>query len=360
MAVLSRAAWQLLVVSLCVGCDVTLNQVIPASDLESTERSAFTSDGRLFVIGSRAQDRSDAGQWLVEVTRNEHGGYATRNLVLGALEGTVDGTIGGAPAGDPCVYSGMTVEGMRLYAGCLNEDGRVALIEVDVSASTVRADYFTTCNAEPSRAPCEQVTFYPNGMAVDADGRIYASNTQAHVMVLGELGISLEGSRTLTQIVLNATPEEPGRLSFTHRDWFTTDIVNDGLAPNGVQIEGRQLYYVAGPNLNSVEIREDGSAGTASLYYTGPALSLLDDFIVRDGRMALARVAPPGLVALDRATPFQQPAELGTLPMDPGAIPSSISLQPDLPSGAGLFAPGTLVVTSYFGGGLYEVTGLEP
>ena len=34
-------------------CSVTLHEEIPATVLETSERSAYTADGRLFVIGSR-------------------------------------------------------------------------------------------------------------------------------------------------------------------------------------------------------------------------------------------------------------------------------------------------------------------
>jgi hypothetical protein len=342
------------------GCDLALTETLAPSELETTERGAFTSDGRLFVIGTRAQGRTDAGSWIVEVTRASDGAYVASNYLFGALEGTSGGSLEGAAAGDACGFSGMTVRGMRLYAACVAPDGRAALLEVDVSAGKVRAGRFTTCNSEPSALPCEDVVFYPNGMAVDAAGRIYLSNTQAHLMALGDSpSISVEGSRSLTQVVLGPASDDAGLLQFTHRDWYTTDIVRDGLAPNGVQIEGDQLYYAAGANIVRIPIGEDGSGGEPSVHYLGPALSYIDDFAVRDGRMAVARTLPPALVALDRAPALGTARELGEFAMSLTSIPSSITYQADVPAGMSLFPPGSLIVTAYFGGGLYVLSGLE-
>lgn len=344
---------------LWAACNLKLTQALTPTDLETTERSAFTSDGRFFVIGTRAANRSDAGSWIVEVTKSGES-YVSTNVVFGALEGTAGGVVGGAPVGDPCFFSGLTVNGLRLYAACFaNDASRAALIEVDVQARTVRADYFTTCNAEPSKVPCENTVFYPNGMGMDAEGRIYLSNTASHLDVSGALpAITVEGSRTLTQVVVNPNPTDPAKLSFTHHDWFSTDIFRDGLAPNGVQIEGSTLYYAAGANINRIEIRPDGTPGAAAVHFAGPALTMIDDFVVSDGRMVLGRALPPELAAIDRAPAFGTAREIATKPMSLDAIPSSISLQRDVPGHAPLFPANSLIITSYFGGGLYVLTGL--
>jgi hypothetical protein len=348
-------------VPLSAACDVQLTQVLSPSELETSERGAFTSDGRFFVIGRRAAARSDAGGWLVEVTKAGEAAYATTNYVAGALEGTSDGTTTGSPVGDPCVFSGMTVIETRLYAACVaTAGGRASLFEVDTQTRTVRTEYFTTCNAEPSKAPCENILFYPNGMAADSAGRIYLSNTAAHLTADTAIPtIALDGSRTLTQVVLAPPGASPQRLAFTHRDWFSTDLFRDGLAPNGVQIENGVLYYAAGANINRIDILADGTAGAASVHYAGPLLTMIDDFVVHEGRMVLARVLSPALVAIDRAPAFGTAPELATRDMDFDAIPSSITYQPDIPASASLFPAGSLVITCYFGGGLYVLTGLD-
>ena len=354
--------WQIALASMCflpwlAACDLQLTQVLPPSELETSERGAFTSAGRFYVIGTRAADRSDAGSWIVEITRRSDGGYAATNYVAGTLEGTVEGAVGSAPAGDACLFSGMTVRGMSLYAACYAPDGRAALLEVNTDTDTVRAGYFSSCNAEPASSPCTYPAFYPNGMAVDAAGNVYLSNMISHIYPSGDtIAISVEGQGSLVQARLDPAASGPGKLSFTHRTWFSADILADGFTPNGIQIEGSVLYYAAGANINRVDIRPDGSAGAAALHYRGPALSYIDDFAVHDGQMVLGRTLPPALVALDRAPAFDTAPELGTYAMATDAIPSSVNYQADVPTGNPLFPLGSVAVTCFFGGGLYVLS----
>jgi hypothetical protein len=340
-------------------CSVTLTQQVAPSELDFTERSSFTEDGRLFVIGTRPDGRADAGSWLTEVVRVGDG-HTTQNLVAGSLEGTVDGRIGSAPRGEPCVFTGMKARGTRIYAACLDGASyRSALLEVDVAASTVRAGYFTSCNAEPSSAPCQDVQILANGMGIDSAGRIYVTNSFAHVSLLGDTpSISIEGTGTITQIVIDSERSADGSLAFQHHTWFSADILQDGVGPNGIQIDGEVLYYAAGPNINRIDITASGEAGTASIHYIGPALSYIDDFAIVDGRMALARTIPPAIVALERPEPFGTARELGTYDMALDAIPSSITYQADNPVGRSVFPPDSLIVTCWFGGGIYSVTGV--
>ncbi|HKU44874.1 MAG TPA: hypothetical protein VJR89_42235 [Polyangiales bacterium] len=340
---------------LAAACSLELTQPIAATELETSERGGFTPDGKFYAIGTKPMGRADSGSWVVNVTRDESGRYVANDFVAGAFEGTDDGTLRGKPKGEPCVFSGMAVHGFKLYAACATLEFHASLLEIDTQAGTVRAAAFTSCNAEPAKLPCEPLMFYPNGMSVDAAGRVYLSNTAAHLSFENPdlPAISVEGSRSITQVRIDAAASSAGQLAFTHHDWYSTDILTDGLTPNGIQIEGDTLYYAAGPNINRVAIREDGSAGTFGVHYYGPALSYIDDFAVRDGRMALARTLPPAIVALERAPRFGNPRELGSYAMDLTRIPSSISIQDDIPLGMSLFPSGSLVITCYFGGGLW-------
>ena len=353
-----RFAWLgWLALLICQACSVTLTEQVPASELDFTERSAFTSDGRLFVIGIRP----NATSWIVEVVA-EGGKYTTKNIAAGTLEGTADGRIGGAPLGDACQFGGMKTFGMRIYGGCVDAaTGRTSLVEVDLTEGTVRAGYLTTCNNTPSAAPCEYTEIFTNGMGIDAQGRIYVTNTLAHLTLLSDMpSLSFEGTGTIEQIVVDSQASSGRNLVFTHRPWFSADFFQDGGAPNGVQIEGNVLYYAAGPNINRVDITPSGDAGAAVVHYAGPSLSYIDDFAVLDGRMALARTIPPALVALDRAEPFGTARELGTRDMSITQIPSSIAFQADNPAGHPVFPANSLVVTCFFGGGIYALTGIEP
>jgi len=346
-----------LIVLLCslAACDVTIEPRVPYTELDATERSTFTSDGRLWVIGMRPNELDELRGSLVEVVKTSNGQHMTQTLVAGTLEGTVDGRIGGAPAGDPCIFSGMKAQGMRIYAGCVSPDRyRAALIEVDIAEGTVRAGYFDSCNAQPSSSPCEYTRFYPNGMSIDTDGRIYVSDMFTHLKLADDIPtISEEGTGTIIQIVVDRAVHSPGVLKFTHHVWLVADSAIDGVSPNGIQIDGDTLYYAAGPNINRVPIGPNGDAGALSVHYRGAELSYIDDFCIVDGRIALARTLPPSLVAIDRPDESGLAPELLVRDVDLRLTPSSISYQTDVNP---VFPVDTLIVTSFFGGGIYTVT----
>lgn len=331
-------------------CDFT--EIISPDEFNTTERSGFTSDGRMFLIGTRPGSGGGDPSAIAELVRDASSErYRLVDRVDGALEGTSDGRVGGPPLGDPCLFTGMAVRGSLLYAGCLAPDGRASFMQVDLQQNTVRADYFTTCNLAEPRQPCEPRQIMPNGMAIDDAGRIYTSNMLVHLS-----GQPLRASPTLTQIVIDEHPAEPQKLAFHHLAWVDADVFTDGLSPNGVQIEGDTLYYAAGPNLNAVPIRPDGSAGPLSVRYRGPLFSYIDDFGVQSGSFTLARTLLPGAVATLRPrVGSKRLYQTGSCLLPNGGAPSSIGYQPDLAPDSTLFVPGTIIVTSFFGGGLYTL-----
>jgi hypothetical protein len=332
-------------------------EVVPPDELTQTERGVFSASGRYLVVGVRPEGRADAGGWLVEIKKDTAGDYQSENLVAAHLEGTVDGTFSGTPAGDACFFSGMAVRGELVYAACVADDLRSSLLQIDLVTRRVRAGYFSTCNGEPSGASCEPTLHYPNGMAIDAAGRVYVSDSIAHVTeIAGELIGETVGSHTLTQISVDPLASQGNSLVFRHRPWLDHDILGDGFAPNGVQIEGDVLYYVAGSNINKVRIRADGSAGELRVHYQGPLLGILDDFAIHNGQIVLARVITPALVALAAAPFTGQAKELRSYDVPLSAVPSSVAYQPENPALGRIFPKDALVVTSFFGGGLYVLS----
>lgn len=326
------------------------SEAVPAEDLIQTERGAFTASGRFFVIGVRPEGRSDAGGWIVEIEAAPDGGYLTTNRVAAHLEGTADGLLGGAPRGEPCFFSGMAAQGEVLYATCVGAD-RAALLQVDLGAGSVRAGYFTTCNREPAAAQCAYSEFYPNGMAIDGAGRVYVSDTTA---LLGNLLVE-GGSPTLTQIRVDAQAAQGAALAFHHRAWFSTDILSDGVSPNGVQIEGDVLYYANGANINKVRIAPDGSAGEFRVHYEGPFGTYIDDFAIREGAIVTAQTLSPGLVALSPSSFEGAARATGSYELPLDAVPSSVSFQPEGRPAGRIFPRDSLVLTSFFGGGVQVV-----
>ncbi|MDB4972802.1 MAG: hypothetical protein JWN48_1143 [Myxococcaceae bacterium] len=327
-------------------------EIISPSELNTTERTGFTSDGRMIMIGTRPSTSGDDPSVITELVKDgQTKRYRVSDLVQGALGGTSNGQLGGSPLGDPCMFTGMAVQSSLIYAGCLASDGRASFVQVDLERGTVRADILSTCNLEPPSQPCNSSSIMPNGMAIDEQGRIYVSNMLVHLSLQ-----PFAATPTLTQIVVEDHPAEPSKLRFRHRTWLDSNAFADGPSPNGVQIRGDTLYYAAGPNLNAVPIERDGSAGTLRVFYRGPALSYIDDFGEQGGTFLLARTLLPGVVATLRprkdGLTLRETASCA-LPHD--AVPSSISYQPALAPESMLFASGTVVVTSYYGGGLYTL-----
>ncbi|MET0385286.1 MAG: hypothetical protein ABW321_04970 [Polyangiales bacterium] len=332
----------------------TLEEIIPAAELPAAERGAFTDEGRFFVIGVPEPDNTPTQGLIAEVVRDDASGYALRPVFAGTLEGTVDGRIGSAPAGDRCLFSGMARRGNVLYAGCFAEDARVSLIEVDTVAGTVRAGYLTVCDDAPSEVACDLVTdIYPNGMSVDAEGRLYFTNMLAQLLRLaGGFQVEASGSGTVQQVVIDSERSTTTRLAFVRRAWYGSDILTDSPGPNGVQIEDDVLYYAAGPNINKVQINADGTAGEQRVHYWGAPLTYIDDFAVQAGELSLARLMLPGIVLLEPVDFRDTARAADTFDLDFDHAPSSVTIAPE---GNTLFPPGSRIFTSYFGGGVHAL-----
>lgn len=326
------------------GPSCELTEVVAPELLGASERGSFTNSGRLFVIGSRPEPEGDGLYWLVEITKSGSE-YLAVNRLTGTLEGTADGTLDGEPVGDACGFSGMAVHGDILYLGCFGSDNRASLLRVDTQTNEVRAGAFTTCNFEPAQHPCAPFALYPNGMTVDEAGRIYTSNTQAHIG-------PAYSDFSVAQIEVEEGGE-PGKLSFVFRPWLRKDLGDDGLAPNGLQVRDNVVYYAGGTNLNAIPIEANGTAGPLSVYYRGSPISLIDDFVIRDGYFVVAHALPSDLVAFEAPDGPRAGKEFLTCPMPALGAASSLTAQPELADP--LFPVGTLVVTSFFGGGLYTL-----
>jgi hypothetical protein len=329
----------------------TFTEVIAPATFDTTERVGVSADGRVLLIGTRPVQSGSSLSWLAEIVSDPSGKPAVTNLVAGTLGGTQDGKLGGAPVGDACLFSGMAVHGNLVYAACYT-DARVAFLQVDLTQKTVRAGDFTTCNGEPSATPCASVDIYPNGMAVDPQGRIYASSMLAYV------NGAVDGA-AIVQIEVGAHPAEPGKLSFRYRPWAGSNFITDGIAPNGVQIESGTLYYAAGADINAVPILPAGKAGRLRVQYHGIFLTYIDDFFVRDRSFVAARTLPGDLAEISPPNFFGISRVLATCRLPRGAIPSSVTRMPVSRSAAPLFAEGAYLVTAYYGGGFYTLNRLR-
>ena len=332
-------------VSLLQACIIT--NPISSDGFKATENSAYTADGRLFVIGENNNDES----WIFEILKNGDGSYSPSPFVKGTQDGTQNGYPNSATAGADCTFAGLTAKGTKLYAACAKSSGlfglgaeSISLYQVETTPGQV---FIKTGRMEDSNflqqdheKAFDPNWFFANGMAVDAAGHVYISNTKA----------SLANNRdAISQVTITDTGHS-NFLDFKHQTWLTSNK----FLPNGVQIEDDVLYYAAGSDIWKVRIQNDFSAGEPRTHFDGSALATIDDFAIEQGYIAYSKVSAPGSVVVLKPASFDYQAKHLTTVIMP-VIPSSIAYQKDLPGNNELFEPGRLLVTSFFSGGLYQI-----
>jgi len=268
------------------------------------------------------------------------------------LLGTSSGQLGPEEEtlGQSCRIAGLTANGYDLYAVCSRSRAGVALslIKVDIIAGSVQAGLFTEENAQDDAGNSVRFSvagFMANGMAVDAQGRVYISNS-----------LGFFSRRPLYQVIIDDSLSQGNQLSFIHRTWLRKlDIM-----PNGLQIDSNnQLFYVNGFGINKVEINEDGSAGESSPFFR-TFLAPLDDFaFLPNGGLVIAQIFPTGIIYTNpadeegRATreKFQR---LNYSPSSTALAPAQL-IRAD--SSDDNTAEGrSVIVTTFFSGGLDLIT----
>jgi len=323
------------------GCIVT--ETISDSDMKATENSTFTDDGRFFVIGKNSSDES----WIFEVVKDSQGNHSQIEYVKATTEGTVDGSLTGATEGEDCTLGGLTSSNNTLYAACGDflSSTDITLFEVntEVGIERVRTGRMSSDNflpLDPSDT-YHSAFFFANGMEVDDAGHVYLSNSQAFL---------LTDATVISQVVISAT-SDPSELTFTHQPWLKTGDQGSDFFPNGIRIEDSVLYYATQNEIRKVRMNADYSAGEMATHYRG---LMTDDFDLHDGYIALATVSLPGAMIVLPPGDFDEMVKpIYAVPL--AKIPSSVSYQHNNPAGDTVFKNGSFIVTSFFGGGIYEV-----
>jgi hypothetical protein len=331
--------------SLIQGCIIT--EPVSHTEIKATENSAFTSDGRLFVVG----ENTDSESWIFEISQAADGSYQALEYIRGTLDGTQDGHLSSATSGEDCRFAGLTASDNILYAACVREGGllnlgteAISLFQVNTQADNelIKTGRMSDSNflQKDDEKAFNPNWFMANGMAVDSNGYLYITNSKA----------SLASNRDAISQVTITDSGNSSFLDFNHQTWLS----GNEFFPNGVQIEDNTLYYAGGSDIHKVRINEDASAGEKRRHYDGADLAVIDDFAINEGYIAYAKVSAPGAVIILKPAGFEQTAKYhSTVPMS--VIPSSIVYQQDTPAGASLFTPGSLLVTSFFSGGLYQI-----
>lgn len=299
--------------------------VVSPQRLPNAERAVFTREGRLFVISAggveeikRSPDSSrncspDAAQELTVCT-----------LVRPVLNGT------------PCVFTGMTTDGIYLYAICTVAD----VAQLVRAAALYRILPGPSAASEVKIRNFAQPTFY-NGMTVLGPNTLLLTDTSA-----GLLNVLL-GNREVSAVT-RLTITDQATLDFRVSEWLPRSPLF--LAPNGITRDGDFVYFVGGQNLFRIRVLGDGSAGVPVLIYQAAPTQTMDDLVALGDRLAVAEIAVINGVGLNSLT-FVNKTGLGVpLRLPTGSLQvSALAVDP-----GALFERGDLVATSFFQGGLYR------
>ncbi|MFZ0257536.1 MAG: hypothetical protein WAN46_18275 [Gammaproteobacteria bacterium] len=305
--------------------------LIAGDVLLHTENAVYTADGRYFVIG---QHKDPHWGWGLYELHKNRSGYEVSQIVSGTLNvgsSEYDGW-----------FHGLTTDGRYLYATCA----------VHLEGKPTKTDYGALFRVLPTAHPVEvSVAYYQpdevhsyNGMAVGADGAIYMTNSSAMY------------DRSMVAIYRVAVTES-GPFDITISPWLLANPLRDTV-PNGLQVTGNVMYYVAGKALFKIEMSAHGPSTPIQIYHASIPTNILDDFVVLpDGRVAIAEIdfvssllGLPGIginqiVIVDTHKHILNKRSVVTSPY----TVSSLAYEE-----GDLFSRGTLIGTSWFGGGIRE------
>lgn len=331
-------------ISLLQACIIT--EPVKNDNFKATENGTYTSDGRLFIIGEDNAKNS----YIFEVTKDSNGNYSPSPFVKGTQDGTRYGYLNDPTVGSSCTFAGLTSQGSKLFAACSKSSGLFGLGAESITLYQVETksgqEFIKTGRMEDSNflqrnneKAFDPNWFFANGMAVDEAGHVYISNSKA----------SLAGNRDAISQVTITDNGHSNYLSFQHKTWLN----GNKFFPNGIQIEDNILYYSAGTDIIKVAINNDYSAGSVRLHFD--SATLIDDFAIEQGYIAYANISAPGSVVILKPASFYSTARhLRTVIMP--VIPSDIIYQKNVNGDTPLFKEGSLLVTSFFSGGLYQIS----
>lgn len=283
--------------------------ILTEGQIPHTENGAFTDNGRFFVASAVN------GGNIYEITTDGAGNYDATPVV---------------DATNNCMFTGLTGTGNTIYATC-QSTSETYLYRLQVSDTGLDVIYKTISGLTQS-----------NGMAVDANGDIYISDSGAK---------SLYSSKSP---IIKVVVTDENTFEFDAADWLDKSYVIK--FPNGIQIEGDTMYYADHYKVRTVKINSDGTAGVVNDFYTTTTANLIDDLAITPDYIAISEIKYPTstsgssvtghVILLDKETGdvVQQIAA------DKIYEPSSIIYDRD-----GIFGEESLFVTDYFKSGLYEI-----
>jgi hypothetical protein len=323
----------------------------PSTTLAWSEASAFTSDGRFFVVGG---DKPFTFGPTGTVVNGVSSIYEVKK-VNGKYVNTA--IVNGKVAGNTCYFNGLAAWGQVLYAICTD------ITQLMPASVLYRVDTRKAAT-DPTRVATTTLTtpaFQPNGMAIDRYGDLYVPNSASFAATF------LYGVPNVPAIVKVKVTNQTN-FAVTETPWLPAAF--GGFAPNGVAISstGDQLYM---PSLNviyRVPILPGGSAGAPVVVYQTAKTNMFDNVTFLPGNLIAApeittpdqsvvqtvypgTPAPTSLTNQITLIDASTGKKLGAATFPAGVLPSSVT-----PAQGTLFPVGSGIVTDAVGaGGLYLI-----
>jgi hypothetical protein len=303
-----------------------VEQLISPELMPISERAVYTDDGRFFVAG---------GEVLYEVEATDDGFEAVELLH------------------EDCVLGGLIDHGNLLYAACVTTgESANPLMPNITGVELLRIDPSGEGEPEVQRVefgadPLPQL----NGMEFGPDDALYISNSTS----------GLNGGPAVYRVAI--TDEDPFSIEVSE---FVAQSA-DYSVPNGLRFDGNEFYFATGLTLVRMQVGDDGTPGAPETLFTAGADVLtggvVDDFDLGPDRIYIARVAGPDVLAVMGGNAVGEYQSQLVITDRDGAEIQTLALD-FVPSGAVApraepFGEDAIVVTSYFNGGLYRVTGAD-
>jgi hypothetical protein len=340
-------------------CSTQTEVLISEDDVSNTENSTFTRDGRFFMIGNSTGEVKTS--YIYEILKNNQGEYDAVPLVEGRMEfETVTGSISTA-----CAYSGLTSQGNTLYASCvsatserpenLSDNAAIASLQrINLEAPVTSDAYLLKADL-----PSNSKQFLPNGMSFDRYGALYISNSFS--LLTSDAAIYKVNIEITDQMVINSQPWLDSISLLLTDDGF--EIKGEGgVFANGIQIASSladtavdTLYFARGLTLVKMDIIGT-THGAVSRVYKTDGIAVIDDFTIIGDKIALAEADVLSFLNIKKSevklisiAAEDEGEVLGSTTVD--FIPSSVSYAEQ-----SIFNDNAFLVTSFYGGGLREIT----
>lgn len=321
--------------------------LVTPEQFDHTENGAFTDSGRYFFAADLTNEEKPST--IVELTKE---GDIVETAVV--IEGSFEGK--------DCDFNGLTSYQNILYASCtfavdaatggLPSTGASVLVRVDTDKAANDAGFVQTAALFGEGS-------LPNGMATDADGNLFISDSQSWLKTYTAADIR--------PAIVKVNIDDSNGFSISQEAWHYPGL--DDKFPNGIRVTDDHLYFVNGVELKRFDILSDGSAGMDLTLYRARMCGLMDDFDIADnGYIVTTELTSNDALLMSILWPGMPCAfsniegfligvngtglggKLGEYAYKDGTVPSSVIF-----AKGPMFEPNSVISTAFFTGGIQQV-----